>query len=105
MVPLENHGNHQAVVGVLSPTVFVDSDGPAPASASSILPSSERTPAMFVLSHNTKVWVFDKHDTAFLGFPCGSVGKESTCNVEDLGSIPGLLRSPGEGKGYPLQPS
>ena len=28
---------------------------------------------------------------------------ESTCNVEDLGSIPGLGRSPGEGKGYPLQ--
>ena len=39
----------------------------------------------------------------FLGFPCGSAGKESTCNVEDLGSIPGLGRSPGEGKGYPLQ--
>ena len=39
----------------------------------------------------------------FLGFPCGSTGKESTCNVGDLGSIPGLGRSPGEGKGYPLQ--
>ena len=35
--------------------------------------------------------------------PCGSAGKESTCNVEGLGSIPGLGRSPGEGKGYPLQ--
>ena len=34
---------------------------------------------------------------------CDSAGKESTCNVEDLGSIPGLGRSPGEGKGYPLQ--
>ena len=34
----------------------------------------------------------------FLGFPGGSDGKESTCNVEDLGSIPGLGRSPGEGK-------
>ena len=33
----------------------------------------------------------------------GSAGKESTCSVEDLGSIPGLGRSPGEGKGYPLQ--
>ena len=32
-----------------------------------------------------------------------SVGKESTCNVGDLGSIPGLGRSPGEGKDYPLQ--
>ena len=37
------------------------------------------------------------------GFPCGSVGKESACNVGDLGSIPGLGRSPGERKGYPLQ--
>ena len=36
-------------------------------------------------------------------FPCGSAGKESACNVEDLGSIPGLGRSPGEGKGYRLQ--
>ena len=40
---------------------------------------------------------------AFLGFPGGSAGKESACNVGDLGSIPGLGRSPGEGKGYPLQ--
>ena len=30
-------------------------------------------------------------------------GKESSCNAGDLGSIPGLVRSPGEGKGYPLQ--
>ena len=34
---------------------------------------------------------------------CGSAGKESTCNAGDLGSIPGLGRSPGEGIGYPLQ--
>ena len=33
----------------------------------------------------------------------GSAGKESACNVGDLGSIPGLGRFPGEGKGYPLQ--
>ena len=39
----------------------------------------------------------------FLGFPGGSVGKEFACNAWDLGSIPGLGRSPGEGKGYPLQ--
>ena len=38
-----------------------------------------------------------------LGFPCGSAGKESARDAEDLGSIPGLGRSPGEGKGYPLQ--
>ena len=36
----------------------------------------------------------------FLGFPYGSAGKESTCNVVDLGSVPGLGRSPGEGKDY-----
>ena len=39
----------------------------------------------------------------FLGFPCGPAGKESTHNARDLGSISGLGRSPGEGKGYPLQ--
>ena len=37
------------------------------------------------------------------GFPCGSAGKEYTCNVGDLGSIPGLGRSPGDGNGNPLQ--
>ena len=36
-------------------------------------------------------------------FPDSSAGKESTCNAGDLGSIPGLGRCPGEGKGYPLQ--
>ena len=37
------------------------------------------------------------------GFPDSSVGKESTCNAGDLGSMPGLERSTGEGIGYPLQ--
>ena len=37
------------------------------------------------------------------GFPEGSDGKESACNAGDLGSIPGLRRSPGEGKGNPFQ--
>ena len=37
------------------------------------------------------------------GLPCGSAGKESACNARDLGLIPGLGRSLGEGKGYPLQ--
>ena len=37
------------------------------------------------------------------GFPCSSAGKEPACNVGDLSSIPGLLRSPGEGNRYPLQ--
>ena len=39
----------------------------------------------------------------FLDFPCGSVGEESTCNAGDLGLIPRLGRSSGEGIGYPLQ--
>ena len=49
-------------------------------------------------------WRRDRLPTSvFLDFPCGSAGKESACNPGDLGSIPGLGRSPGEKKGYPLQ--
>ena len=44
-----------------------------------------------------------KEIVRILGFPCGSAGEESAWNAEDLGLIPGLGRSPGEGKGYPLQ--
>ena len=56
-------------------------------------------------SHVRKIlWRRDKLPTpVFLGFPCGSAGKESTCNAEDLVSILRLGRSPGEEKGYPLQ--
>ena len=39
----------------------------------------------------------------FWGFPLGSAGKESSRFVGDLGLITGLGRSPGDGKGYPLQ--
>ena len=38
-----------------------------------------------------------------MGFPGGSDGKESTCNAGDLGLIPGLGKSSGDGNGYPLQ--
>ena len=38
-----------------------------------------------------------------MGFPLGSVGTESACNVGDPGLIPGLGRAPGEGNGNPLQ--
>ena len=38
-----------------------------------------------------------------MGLPGDSDGKESACNVGDLGLIPGLGRSPGEENGYPLQ--
>ena len=45
-------------------------------------------------------WGRDRLPTlVFLGFPCGSVGKESTCNVGDLGLTPRLGRAPEEGKG------
>jgi len=38
-----------------------------------------------------------------MGFPCGSAGKESVCTAGDLGLIPKLGRSPGEGNSYSLQ--
>ena len=41
--------------------------------------------------------------SVFLGFSCGSAGKESACNAGDLGSVPELGRSPGEGNGSPFQ--
>ena len=61
------------------------------------------------------IWKFSVHvllkpsfndferDLANIDFPGGSAGKESSCHVGDLGSIPGLGRSPGEGNVYPLQ--
>ena len=49
-------------------------------------------------------WRRDRQPTpVFLGFLCDSAGKESACNVGDLGLIPGLERSPGGGHGNPLQ--
>ena len=49
-------------------------------------------------------WRRDRLPTAvFLSFPGDSAGKESAYNAGYLGLIPGLGRSPGEGKGYPLQ--
>ena len=56
-------------------------------------------------------WVFPKNkNVSFInqsmiikGFPGDSDGEESTCTVGDLGSIPGLRRSPGRGSSYPLQ--
>ena len=43
-----------------------------------------------------------EEDESYLGFSGGSDGKESACNVRDLGSVPRLGRSPGEGNGNPL---
>ena len=66
------------------------------------LPEMQETPFLFL--DREIHWRRDRLSTpVFLGFPCDLVGKESTCNAQDMGSIPGLRRSPGEGKGYPLQ--
>ena len=54
----------------------------------------------FYISHPFNLWPVPG---IVLGFPGGSDGKESTCNAGDLGSIPRLGRSPGEGNGYPMQ--
>ena len=43
------------------------------------------------------------HICKYVDFPSGSEVKASVCNAGDLGSIPGLGRSPGEGNGNPLQ--
>ena len=50
--------------------------------------------------YNRRILVWNNQGKVFLG---GSAGKESACNAGDLGLIPGLGRSPGEGNGYPLQ--
>ena len=51
----------------------------------------------------TKIIATNICQMLILGFPGGSVSKESACNVGDLGSIPGLGRSPGGGQGNPSQ--
>ena len=51
-------------------------------------------------THTEAVWA---DLLTYMGFPGGLAGKESACNAGDLGSIYGLGRSSGEGKGYPLQ--
>ena len=66
------------------------------------LPAMQEIPIQFLGWEDH--WRRDRLPTpVFLGFPGGSAGKESTCNVGDPGSKAGLGRSPGEGKGYPLQ--
>ena len=66
------------------------------------LPAVQETPVRFLGREDPleKGWL---PIPVFLGFPYGSAGKKSACNAGDLGSIPGLGRSLGEGKGYPLQ--
>ena len=54
-------------------------------------------------SLDSAFFMANSHICSQKGFLCVSAGTESACNAGDLGSIPGLGRSPGEGKGYPLQ--
>ena len=56
-----------------------------------------------MLAAQSYLILYDPIDYRPMGFPGGSDGKASACSVGDLYSIPGLGRSPGEGKGYPLQ--
>ena len=60
-------------------------------------PAMQETPVQFL------GWEDRLPITVFMGFSGGSDGKKSACNAGDLGSVPGLGRSPGEGIGYPLQ--
>ena len=60
-------------------------------------PAMQETPVRFLGQRMERL-----PTPVFLGFPCGSVGKESAYNVGDLGPIPGLGKYPEEGKVYPL---
>ena len=63
------------------------------------LPAMQETPVQF-LGQEDPLEKGQATHSSILGLPCGSSGKESTCNAGDLGSIPGLGRYSGEGKGY-----
>ena len=62
----------------------------------------QETPVLF-LCYEDPLKKVTLPTSVFMGFPGGSDGKESACNAGDLGSIPGLGISPGEGHGNPLQ--
>ena len=58
---------------------------------------------MVILILNNVIHILPLFYAKDWGLPGGSDGTESACNAGDLGSIPGLGRSTGEGNGYPLQ--
>ena len=66
-------------------------------------------PQLLSTNHTFKVIIlivtniFRNEFLSKMGFPCGSAGKESAHNAGNLGLIPGLERSPGEGNGHPHQ--
>jgi len=61
-----------------------------------------QTTLWYINNFNYK-FPFLRFSPILMGFPGGSDGKEFACNAGDLGSVPGLGRSPREGNGYPLQ--
>ena len=76
-------------------------DGASPHAYSGLRRSSIHSTSF---KNTTKIILFIYNDLVhWVGFPGGSDGKESACDVGDLGSIPGLGSSPGEGNGNPLQ--
>ena len=64
-------------------------------------PAMQETPVQFLAQEDPLEKGYATQ-SSILGLPCGAAGKESTCNVGDLGSVPGLGRSPGKGNSYPL---
>ena len=72
-------------------------------SAIHVCPSLIPPPLRLTSTWLIKSFLFQYTIIYYMSFPSGSDGKASTCNAGDLGSIPGLGRSPGEGNGNPLQ--
>ena len=68
-----------------------------------MLKNVQTTCTIALISHASKVMPKIFQARLQLGFPGGSAGKEFACNAGDLGLIPRLGRSPGEGKGYLIQ--
>ena len=66
-------------------------------------PAMQETPVQFLGQEYLLEKEQAPHSSLLLVFSCGSAGKESVCNAEDLGLILGLGTPPGEGKDYPLQ--
>ena len=67
------------------------------------VPVKEGALRVFLPHHLPITLILNNIPSPYPGFPCGSGGKESTCNAGDLGLIPELGRCPEEGNSYPLQ--
>ena len=84
--------------------VFLPGEPPWTAEPGGLQPmGSQRVGRGWVTRRSTEATVSIKRGRFTVHLPCGSAGKESACNEGALGSILGLGRAPGEGRGYPLQ--